>query len=358
METIDKKIVDNDITKYFTLQWHVTRACNKKCTICYFTDEERERSSEVDLSLQQGIEVIKDFKNFTTKHNFTPGITFTGGNPLLRPDFFDLLSYAKDNGITSQILGNPTPLNDRMVKRLIDHGVTRYQISFDGMEDMHDAIRGKGSFKQATRSLDILANGGMETVVMSTVTKANQKDVLQLPKYVLDHGVRKFDFARLVPTGNGANLKNLVFSPQEYKQFLENMYDTYQGLIDEGYDQMAMGTKDHLWKLLLYEKGEFEVDKNIEFVVDGCSIGSGGFCMDSDGELYGCKRMNVPSGNITEISVEEFVFNNPQMEEYRNIESLEACTDCELLNYCRGCPAVANAMTGDWKSKDPQCWKE
>lgn len=343
----------------FNLQWHITKRCDMDCSICYIPSALKKKIDPNDLTLEESLNVIDDFKQFSLKNGFKPNIIFTGGHPLLSNKFVKLLTYSASNDIQTMVLGNPTHLNDNIVKTMIDCDVSSYQISFDGMEKKHDAIRGKGAFIKATNGVEKLSNNDIKVVVMSTVTKDNAPDMIKLPKYVLDHGATKFDFARLVPTGNGESMRNLMFQPLEYKHFLGEMFETYKGLVQKGYPQEAFGIKDNLWKLFFYEKRMYTpANKEKGIVMDGCSVGASGFCMDSDGSLYGCRRIDDIIDNIRETTVEDFFLNNKTMNEYRQIEKMTACSSCELLYDCRGCPAVAKNYSGKFTDKDPQCWKE
>lgn len=352
-------MIDEKSQSTFSLQWHITKKCDMDCKICYIPSELKKTSSKNDLSLEESLDVIDQLKEFSVNNGFKPNIVFTGGHPLLDKKFEKLLEYSAENDVRTMVLGNPTFLGERIIQKMIDLNVASYQISFDGMEKKHDEIRGKGAFKKASDGVEKLSKHGINVVVMSTVTKDNQYEIMQVPKHVLDLGAKKFDYARLVPTGNGVEMKDLVFKPKEYKAFMQNMYDVYQGLISKGYPQESFGIKDHLWTLFFYEKGLYKpADREKGIVVDGCSVGVSGFCMDSDGDLYGCRRIDEVNDNIKNTNVKDFFFNNKDMNKYREIENLTACKDCELLYDCRGCPAVAKNYSGNFFDKDPQCWKE
>ncbi len=351
--TIEDKLLENN----FTVQWHITTQCDMDCSICYIPSDEKKQSSLHDLTIEESFHFIDDVFSFSKTFGFKPNIVFTGGNPLLSEHFFELLDYSNTLNIPVRVLGNPSPLNDSIVTRLKNSGIFSYQISLDGLEQKHDSIRGEGAFKKASNAIEYLSDHNIPVVVMSTVTTQNKNDVLALPEYVLNLGASKFDFARLVPVGNGKSMNSLMFSPQGYKSFLTEMFQTYTTLIDKGYSPSSFGVKDHLWKLFFYERGEFYPDTSIEYVVDGCSVGVGGFCMDSDGSLYGCRRIGDVIDNIRNTSVEEFMFKNDILESYRHITNFEKCGVCDLLNYCRGCPAISKNVHGSYFSKDPQCWK-
>jgi radical SAM protein with 4Fe4S-binding SPASM domain len=343
--------------KEFMIQWHITNKCDKNCGHCYMTLEERTNNSD-ELTTDQAKTVIDDLVEFTKVAKVKPVIYFTGGNPLLRENFKEILEYTNEKQVIINILGNPTPLTDKNIEMLIKNNIRRYQLSFDGLKTIHDELRGKGSFDEGIKGIEILRKANIPVVIMSTVTKQNQYDLPKLARKVMSHGANRFDFSRLVPIGNGKDLKDLTFTSKEYKIFLYRMYEEYKKMIiEEGIPAKALGTKDPLWSLLLYEKGLLKLPENKKLIYTGCSVAKNGFCMEPDGSIYGCRRMPIKIANIKDIKIRNFFFNNKEMNEYRNVKKIEACNDCELIPVCRGCRAVAWAKTKSYFGRDPQCWK-
>ena len=118
--------------------------------------------------------------------------------------------------------------------------------------------------------------------------------------------------------------------------------------------------KDHLWTLFQYESGEFKIPESGEkgMIYGGCNCGNCHFTISSGGELMACRRVaNSKVGNIFTDNMEDVWLN--QMEAYRDYDKFSKCSKCELLPYCRGCPAVAAGSNGgDFYAADPQCWKK
>lgn len=341
--------------RIFTIQWHITNKCDFNCKHCYMTLEQRKKIKG-ELTTKEALKLIDDIADFASVAKVLPRICFTGGNPLLRNDIETILSYSNKNGIMNHILGNPS-FSNKQLEMMQKNNVTRYQISLDGLKETHDYFRGPGSYELGLEAIHKLSEAGITPVIMSTATTKNQKELPKLARTVIKHGAKRFDFARLVPIGNGADLKDLIFTPQEFKNFLNSMYNEYKKLIKEEVPDRCLGTKDPLWSLLLYEKGELEIPENKNKIYSGCSIAKSGFCMEPDGTLYACRRMPVDIGNIKDINIRDFFFNNEFMNQYRQVDKIESCGDCDLLSLCRGCRAVAWAENGNYFERDPQCWK-
>ena len=117
--------------------------------------------------------------------------------------------------------------------------------------------------------------------------------------------------------------------------------------------------KDHLWTLFLYEKGLFDPKAypKDEYVYEGCNCGNCHLTILPTGDVYACRRVqNSRVGNVfTDRLADLWVC---QMEQYREYTKFEKCAQCELLPWCRGCPAVASGRDGSFYAADPQCWKE
>ncbi|MBI5328104.1 MAG: radical SAM protein [Deltaproteobacteria bacterium] len=127
---------------HFTLQWHVTAKCEQDCKHCYLYESPTYKSElKNELSFEEGCKIIDDFSNTFDRWGMPTWISFTGGDPLTRKDIFELISYVRERGIVIGILGNPNHLDYGMAKKLKEAGVTRYQISIDGLEGTHDRLR-------------------------------------------------------------------------------------------------------------------------------------------------------------------------------------------------------------------------
>lgn len=312
-----------------------------------------ESEKKNELSFNECTEVLDDFVKTSEKLNATPVINFSGGDPLLRHDFFDLLKECKNRNIQSGILGNPYLINKKTAKELKKLGIKDYQISIDGMEKTHDFFRKKNSFKDSIRAFKILKENQIKTVCMFTLSKQNAQDLIPLIQYIKNK-VDIFDFSRLVPTGNGKQLRGQLFKPLEYRNFLLNVLEEYRKL--EGKTTTIFGRKDHLWTLLYHELGLF-YPKKTGLIEAGCSMGIKHLSILSDGQVMACRRLPLVIGKVPEESLLEIFLNSKKLNEIRQVEKMEKCGNCNLLDYCRGCPAVAYAISGSYYSPDPQCWK-
>lgn len=338
----------------FLLQWHLTDSCEMDCGHCYLRSSLKKKPRD-SLSRDDCFKVVDSFKEMADYLKFDGLICFTGGNPLLRDNFFDVAQYAKKQGFTIGILGNPSAgLSIELKEKIKSLDIYRFQLSMDGLKENHEMIRGKGSFDLALRGLEGLVAENIPVAVMATATEKNMNDMPLLMKIVAEKGAKVFSFSRLVPIGEGQNLANLMPTPQKYRVFLETMHNAYDN-INVIYPNFSMPLKDPLWALLFYEKGMLIPSESK--VVRGCSAGINNLCLDVDGTAYSCRRLEIPIGNVKNSSLKDIFLFSEQIEEHRQIEKINGCSSCNLISYCRGCRAVAKAVNGSYFGKDPQCWK-
>ena len=355
-----KKVI-NTSSPFFTLQWHLTAKCQQKCLHCYMHDEPTYKIElKNELNYKDCLKILDDFL-ITTKNWKAKGcINFTGGDPLLKPEIYKLIKRASENGMIVGILGNPNLLTYKVAEKLKYSGLSRYQISIDGMEKTHDWFRGrKGSFRKALGAIEILNNVGIRSVVMFTLSKANAGELIKVIRLVAEKKVAAFDFARLVTVGTGSKLKEQLLSPEEYRDLLLRVLKEYNLFKKKGC-LTHFGRKDHLWKLLYLELGLFQkpINENKDLIYSGCSIGNNTVSVLADGTVYACRRLPIKIGKIPEENLRDIFINSKELNKMRKIEELKKCRRCELLRYCRGCPAVIYGLTGNYYGVDPQCWKE
>lgn len=327
--------------KNFTLQWHLTNECDQRCRHCYIYNS-KEGISSKEPSLSECLEILDDFILFCKRINRTPNLSLTGGDPLLHPRIWEFLEIVHEKKVPFSILGNPFHVTDETCKKLKQLGCVYYQMSLDGLEQTHDFLRKPGSWKATIEALHILNRHGIRTVIMSTVSKINYKEIPELIEVVVENNASTYAFARYCPTRSDVEHN---ISPEEYRIFLDKVWNTFQRFSKSN---TSFTLKDHLWALYLKEK-------NRKYVRGACHLGTSHMTLLPDGTFFACRRFESPLGNIKNDSFFNAFFGK-KMTEYRKIQEIEGCKNCELLQHCRGCRAVAYGTTGNYFAKDPQCW--
>lgn len=343
----------------FTLQWHVTARCQYNCTHCYVKEEQTYESElNNELPFAGCLKILDDFERFTKNLRVCGRINFSGGDPLLREDIWELLYETRRRKFHIGIIGNPNFVTEETSRRLASTGVESYQISIDGLAETHDRLRGKkGLFDDSIRALKILKATGIETCVMLTLSRDNITEVNALMEYLGEVGINSFSFARISAVGAGKKYQTRQILPLEYRDFLIRVEQKVEELKRKGVTT-KYGRKCHLWKLLESEKGHLSLPDDKKTIYDGCTIGITGLIILADGTVYACRRFPSPVGKVPEQKLLDVFLHSKQLNEYRNSSLLKKCSRCELGQLCRGCPAVAYGAHGSWREEDPQCWKQ
>ena len=341
------------MTRCFAFQWHITEQCDQRCRHCYVFNAEKMHIPLQEVSEDAIPRVLENCTDMCQTLGREPYFYLTGGDPLLHHRFWDILGMLKSRRIGFSILGNPFHLSEAVCSRLKSLGCDRYQLSLDGLGDTHDAIRMNGSFDCTLDKVRILRGAGIRCAVMTTVSRMNFHEIPELIDLVVAHHVDIFAFARYCPTGLDPEIH---VPPEEYRELLERCWSRFEMYKDSG---TTFNLKDHLWTLFLYEKGLFTIPEELDEdrIYDGCHCGDCHLNIRPDGSVYACRRFESEIGNALTDRLAD-IFTGPQMNEYREYDKFEKCSCCELLRFCRGCPAVAYGYSKNMYAADPQCWKE
>ena len=339
---------------YFSFQWHITDDCDQRCKHCYIFSENACKAIE-SMNFAQMQKTLENCLDFCKTFGRQPYFYITGGDPILHPDFWKLLALLHEHEIPFTILGNPFHLDDAVCAKLKAFGCEKYQLSIDGMREMHDWFRKPGSFDTTLEKIDYINRAGIRSVVMTTVSGKNIDEVPDIIDAVVQAGANVFAFARYCPTSEE---KDTDIAPMRYCKLLADCDAKFKA-----YEAAGCSTyfckKDHLWTLYEYEIGEFHIPENAEpsMIYGGCNCGNCHLTILPSGDVFACRRVqNSHVGNVFTDRLADIWTG--RMECYRDYHRFEKCAKCELLAYCRGCPAVANGKTGDFYAADPQCWKE
>lgn len=337
----------------FVFQWHITDACDQRCSHCYIYAEDAGKAV-CSMPWEQMQLTVENCMDFCRDNRQSPFFVLTGGDPLLHPDFWRLAELLRSLEVPFSILGNPFHLTARVCRRLKKLGCVRYQLSLDGLEETHDRLRKPGSYRETIRKIGMLNKAGLKSVVMTTVSCINIDEIPSLADEAVKAEAGLYTFARYCPAG--ADTENGI-SPRRYRELLMECAGKFRAYREAGC-KTQFSKKDHLWTLLDYENGKFRLPEgeSPDKVYGGCHCGQSHLTILPDGDVYACRR--VPGskvGNVMRDPLSYIWF--VKMEAYRKLDRFEKCAKCELLRWCRGCPAVAASYGGDFYAPDPQCWK-
>ncbi len=318
----------------FTLQWHITQRCDLNCRHCY------DRSDRTTLPLSQGLAVLDDMRSFCRQRHVAGQISFSGGNPLLYPHFMELYAGAVERGLAVAILGNPAPKKQIEELVAIDRPVF-YQVSLEGLREHNDYIRGAGHFDRVMTFLEVLRDLNIFSMVMLTLTRDNQDQVLPLAE-LLRNKTDHFTFNRLSLVGEGASLAPV--GQAGFPQFLTDY-------MRAATDNPIMGLKDNFFNIIRHRQSLPLTGGCAGF---GCGAAFNFLSLLPDGEAHACRKFPSPIGNTNSQSLAE-IYDSTAAQGFR--AGCKACSDCAIRPACGGCLAVAQSFGYDTaKDPDPYCF--
>ena len=338
----------------FGIQWQLTEECDQRCRHCYIYSADPKKQP-VSMTWDQMREVVRKCEEFTGQMDMRPNFAITGGDPLLAPDFWKLAEYLKEKQLRYALMGNPFHLNEEVLKRLKETGCMAFQLSVDGTEETHDRFRKPGSYKKTMEMIPLISKAQIQSLVMMTVSEENFSELPDVMDAVEAAKADAFSFARYVPVGKD---RTNQIPPLEYRKILDVFAKKRKESILRG-SFTNFVIKDHLLSLYYYEEGTFHppVYTHVpgNHMPAGCHCGNATLAILPDGTVMACRRSEGSGlGNLFREDLREMW--QSAKEKYRQYEKHEICGNCKIAPWCRGCPAVAEAMTGDYFGRDPQCW--
>jgi radical SAM protein with 4Fe4S-binding SPASM domain len=180
---------------------------------------------------------------------------------------------------------------------------------------------------------------------------------------VVEHKVDIFAFGRYCPTSQAKAISERThIAPDAYRALLDTLWQRFTLYKDS---DTTFNLKDHLWTLYLYEKGLFKIPEGLDedTIYDGCNCANCHITILPTGEVMACRRFESPVGRLfaggDDVATPLLdIFEGDAESVYRQHEKMEKCSRCELLRFCRGCPAVAYGYHHSFFAPDPQCWKQ
>ncbi len=203
------------------LFWETTTGCNLECVHCRRLEVSRELSKR-DLTTEQARGFIK-----TLPETGTPILVFSGGEPLMRPDLFELAEEARGLGLPTALATNGTIMDEGIARRIVEVGIRRVSVSFDGPDaPTHDQFRGAGAFERSIAGVRMLRRQGMSVQINSTIARHNYRKLDKTYELALELGADALHLFMLVPVGCGMELpEEVMLNGEEYERALNWIYE-------------------------------------------------------------------------------------------------------------------------------------
>ncbi len=332
--------------------WELTRGCNLACVHCRASSERGPYPGE--LSTEECLSVIDEIASISK-----PVIILTGGEPLLRPDIFDLARYGTDKGFRMVMATNGTLVTEELVQKMKASGIQRISVSLDGpSSETHDVFRKvKGAFERSLKGIELAKKGGLEFQINTTITQMNLHLIADILKLAVDLGAVAHHIFLLVPTGRGKELQDQEISPVDYEKTLNWFYEQREQVPL----QLKATCAPHYYRILRQRaKKEGKKISPKEYGLDamtrGC-LGGISFCFLSHvGQVQPCGYLELDCGNVRKQSFKEIWEKSPIFLNLRNTDGYKGkCGVCEYRKVCGGCRARAYESLGDYMNEEPYC---
>jgi radical SAM protein with 4Fe4S-binding SPASM domain len=344
--------------------WNITRTCNLKCIHCYTDSDAKDYAGE--LTTEQGKKLIEDLADFNI-----PALLFSGGEPLIRPDVFELVDHAKKQNLRCTLSTNGVLITEEVAKKIKESGFVYVGISLDGIGEINDLFRGKeGAFKKAMRGFRNCVAVGQRTGLRLTLTRHNYENLHQIFDFIEAEGIQRACFYHLVYAGRGRGIANEDLTHEETRHAMDIIMERTDEMHKRGLHKDILTVDNHVDGIYLYmklrEKNPERAEKVLKMLEwngggrysSGVSFGN----IDFFGNVHADQFWQDYSfGNVTERKFGEIWLDesDPIMHGLKHrLDHLKGrCAVCKWLNACGGSMRVrGNAVFDDPFAPDPACY--
>lgn len=336
------------------IAWETTQRCNLKCVHCRCSSEMT--SSEGDFTTEEGKGLLKQIADFSK-----PVVVLSGGEPLMRPDIFELAQYGTSLGLRMCMASNGSLVTDEVCEQMKAADIKMVSLSLDGSSaEVHDNFRQcPGSFEGVLRAAELFRKHGQKFLINSSFTKRNQSDIANTFKLAKSLGATAWYMFMIVPTGRGEEIMSELISKEDYEEILDWHYQQ-----EKNEDEILMRPTcaPHYYRIVPQKakaEGEKFERRSLTFSTGGGKgcIAAQTICLiDCYGNLKPCSYFHRTAGNVKETPFRELWENSEIFKDLRDFKSYKGkCGDCEYLNVCGGCRARADAVYGDYMEEEPFC---
>jgi radical SAM protein with 4Fe4S-binding SPASM domain len=342
--------------------WNSTKACNLHCIHCYYTA--RTEPDPEELSADEARAFIDDLADFGV-----PVLLFSGGEPLMREDLFDLGSYAVAQGLRTVISTNGTLIDRESARRIQKARFSYVGISLDGIGETNDRFRGmSGAFDAALEGFHNCQQAGVRTGLRLTLNKHNVEDLSAILDLLRDEGIPRACFYHLVYAGRGERMRADDLTLQETRAAVDMIFDRVIAFDRQGVDIEILTVDNHTDGPYLLQRVKEEQPERYQEVLallranGGNASGIGIAAVDHLGNVHPDQFWQHHTfGNVRERAFGEIWtdMSDPIMYGLKDRKPMLTgrCAACRYLDICNGNFRVrAEAVHGDIWAPDPACY--
>ena len=343
--------------------WNSTRTCNLKCRHCYMSSDAKKYNDE--LSTEEAKRFIDDLAEFNV-----PVLLFSGGEPLIRPDFFELAAYAAEKGVRPTLSTNGTLITPEVAQRIKDIGVGYVGISLDGLQDVNDQFRGMdGAFAAAMQGIKNCVAVDQRVGLRFTINHHNIEELENIFDFIERENIDRVCFYHLVYSGRGTEMMEEDVTPEQSRRAMDIIIRRTRDFEERGLKKEILTVDNHCDGVYMYLKALAEGDEALARQIEKYIAMNGG---NRSGMAFGEVD---PMGYVhPDQFTQHHTFGNVRERKFGDIWSDTTvpllaglkdrkpllkgrCSQCRFLDNCNGnFRTRAEAKTGDFWESDPSCY--
>lgn len=343
--------------------WNSTRTCNLKCRHCYMDSDSRRYKDE--LTTAEAKKFIDDLAEFKV-----PVLLFSGGEPLMRQDFFELAEYAANKNVRPTLSTNGTLITREVAEKIKNIGVGYVGISLDGLQDVNDKFRGvAGAYQKAMAGIENCVAVGQRVGLRFTINRHNFEELDKIFDFIEAEKINRVCFYHLVYSGRGSKMIDEDLTPAESRAAMDKIIERTKDFERRGLEKEILTVDNHCDGVYMYLKNLYEGDtETAEQVKKFISMNGGNRSGIAFGEVdpAGYVHPDQFTQHYTFGNVRDRKFgdiwtdtSNKIMAGLKNRKPLlkGRCAKCKFLDNCNGnFRTRAEAKTGDFWESDPACY--
>ncbi|GAB4260844.1 putative heme d1 biosynthesis radical SAM protein NirJ2 [Thermincola ferriacetica] len=321
------------------VSWNTTNQCNMYCDHCY---RDAGAKATEELNTEEGKALLDEI----AKAGFKIMI-FSGGEPFMREDIFDLVAHAKKLGLHPVFGTNGTLITPDVAKKLKELGVMGVGISLDSLDkEKHDNLRKfKGAWDGAVQGMINCRDAGVPFQVHTTLMDWNYDEAEAITDFAVQIGAKAHHFFFLVPTGRAKNIEEESLRAEQYENILTRIMKKQQ--------EVDIELKPTCAPQFMRIAKQMGMDLRFG---RGCLAGISYCIISPKGKVQPCAYMDMEIGNVRETPFSEIWANSEVFKTLRTMDYKGGCGTCGYKKICGGCRArAAFYHDGDYMAEEPWC---
>jgi putative heme d1 biosynthesis radical SAM protein NirJ2 len=320
------------------VSWNTTNQCNMFCDHCY---RDAGIKSINELSTEEARKLIREIK----KAGFQIMI-FSGGEPLMRKDIYELGAFAKEQGLRAVMGTNGSLITPEVARKMKDAGFMAAGVSLDSLDPVkNDAFRKlENAYQSTVAGMKNLKAAGVPFQIHTTVMDWNVAELEAITDFAIEIGAMAHHVFFLVPTGRGVKIEEEALRVVAYEQTIARLMDKQK--------QVAIEIKPTCAPQFIRVADKKGIPLRF---TKGCLAGISYCIISPTGNVQPCAYLDMPLGNVKEKPFDIIWHENEVLEKLRTMDYQGKCGLCDYKARCGGCRARANYYNGDYMAEDNWC---